>query len=96
MEPSTLNNLTTFANRYERIGTYRLMPADMNLNTGEYKVHRELAIQKRQNRICPAWQIGEHDPEGVGIFPNDEPIVPDGIEDPPVLRLLERKMGKQK
>jgi len=96
MEPSTLNNLTTFVNRFERIGTYRLMPADINLKTGEHKVHRELAIQKRQIRICPAWQIGEHDPDGVGVLPKDKPIVPDGLVDPPVLRLLKRKMEKKK
>jgi len=54
MEPSTLNNLTTFANRYERIGTYRLMPADMNLNTGEYKVQSGTSDPKTAEQNLPS------------------------------------------
>jgi hypothetical protein len=57
---------------------------------------RGLEVQKRQVRICPAWQIGEHNLDGVGILPDDTPIVPEGDPDPPVLRLLEQKRTRAK
>lgn len=96
MEPSTSENLTTFVNRFERVGTYQLMPAHIDLRTGKHETYPDLAIQKRQIRISPAWKIEEHDPDGVGIFPHDKPIIPDGVPDPPVLRLLARKNKRTK
>ena len=91
MEPSTSKNLTAFVNRFERIGTYRLMPARIDLRTGKHETYPDLAIQKRKIRVSPAWAIEEHDPDGVGILPNDKPIIPDGVSDPPVLKVLARK-----
>jgi hypothetical protein len=96
MEPSTSRNLTTFVNRFERIGTYRLMPAQIDLRTGKHDPYPDLAIQKRQIRISPAWKIEEHDPDGVGILPHDKPIIPDGVPDAPVLKLLARKNKRTK
>lgn len=96
MKPSTSKNLSEFANRFGRIGTYRLMPAEINLGTGKHKPYVNLAIQKRQVRISPAWQVEEHDPDGVGIFPDDKPIIPEGVCDAPVLRLIERKNKRAK
>jgi hypothetical protein len=91
MEPSTSRNLTTFVNRFERIGTYRLMPAQIDIRARKFRPYPELAIQKRKIRIAPAWTIEEHDPDGVGIRPSDKPIIPDGVSDPPVLKVLARK-----
>jgi hypothetical protein len=91
MEPATSSNLTTFVNRFERVGTYRLMPAQLDLKAGECRPYPDLAIQKRKIRIAPAWTIEEHDPDGVGILPRDKPIIPEGISDPPVLKVLARK-----
>jgi hypothetical protein len=91
VEPSTSRNLTGFASRFETTGTYRLMPGLIDFKNGKSQPYPDLAIQKRQIRICPAWQIEEHDPDGVGIFPDDKPIIPEGVLDPPVLKLLERK-----
>jgi hypothetical protein len=96
MTPSTSKNLAGFVERFERIGTYRLMPAQVDIKTGEYCPFPELAIQKCQMRICPAWKIAEHDPDGIGIFPDDKPVIPEGVVDPPVLKRLERKNRRTK
>jgi hypothetical protein len=96
MEPSTSRNLTAFINRFERIGTYRLMPAQIDVSTGKCNPYPDLAIQKRQIKISPAWKIEEHDPDGVGILPADKPIIPEGITDAPVLKVLERKNKRTK
>ena len=91
MEPSTSRNLTAFVSRFERIGTYRLMPAQIDLRAGKSEPYPDLAIQKHKIRISPAWTVEEHDPDGVGILPHDKPIIPDGVSDAPVLKVLARK-----
>jgi hypothetical protein len=50
--------------------------------------------------VRPAWQVGENDPESVGLSIENEPIIPDGITDPPVYAVLKRigerrKVGNQ-
>jgi hypothetical protein len=96
VEPTTSRNLTGFASRFEKVGTYRLMPGLIDLKNGKSRPYPDLSIQKRQIRICPAWQIEEHDPDGVGIFPDDTPIIPEGVSDPPILKLLARKRARTK
>jgi len=67
------------------------MPGYIDIRSQQYRPHPDLAIRKSEIRICPAWQIQEHDPDGVGIFDNDDPIIPADVSEPPVLKLLQRK-----
>ncbi len=96
MEPSTSRNLMEFVSRFERIGTYRLMPAQIDLETGKCRPFDDLSIQKHKMRVIPAWKIEEHDPDQVGIFPHDKPVIPDGVQDAPVLKLLARRRNRTK
>ena len=41
-----------------------------------------------------AWQIDENDPDSVAIFSDDDPIIPEGVDEPPVYRALARKKRK--
>ncbi len=91
MDPIDATNLETFRARYERVRKYRILPAFMPDLTGKPELFFDLSIEKKSIRICPAWQIGEHDPDSLAIYPEDEPIVPSGVAEPPVLRLLKRK-----
>lgn len=95
MEPSTSANLTGFRNRFERAGAYQLMPGYIDVKNHTYRPYPELAIQKRELRISPAWQIGEHDPDGCGVFESDSPIIPSDVSDPPILKVLQRKRRRR-
>ncbi len=40
--------------------------------------------------VRAAWEIGGNDPDMMSLRPQDDPFVPEGVEDAPVLRALER------
>ena len=65
MEPSHSINLDRFRQRFQRVGTYRLMPGYIDVSNQRYRPHPDLAVQKSDIRICPAWQIQEHDPDAI-------------------------------
>ena len=51
----------------------------------------ESAIIKREIIIRNAWEIGLHDLESVAIKKGDIPIIPDNIENAPVLEVLKKR-----
>ena len=51
----------------------------------------ELGILKTKLKLINAWEIGIHEPERVVITEDDEPIIPDNIENAPILELLKEK-----
>jgi hypothetical protein len=91
MDPPDHKNLSNFLERYKNIGWYVLMPAEMKNGMPHSDPFWNYGISIRKLAIRPAWQIGEHDLDAVALEENDEPIIPDGIDDPPVLRLLKRR-----
>lgn len=50
----------------------------------------ELGILKSEVRFRSAWEIGENDPDIVAIQEGDNPIIPEGIDNAPVLTALTR------
>ena len=94
MDPSDLRNLNTFLDNYKRIGTYIIMPAGISVTPPE--PFFDLSIVKRELNIRAAWEIGENDPDVCGILEDSDPIIPEGIEDVPVLRALQRFGKKNK
>jgi hypothetical protein len=95
MDPPDSKNLEAFRVRYERVRRYRILPAFMLGATAKPEPFLDLAISKRSIRICPAWQIGENDPDSVAIDPQEEAIVPPEMKEPPILRLLDRRRRKK-
>jgi hypothetical protein len=43
--------------------------------------------------VHAAWEIGENDQDIIGIT-EDDPIIPPGVADPPVLKVLARRKPK--
>jgi hypothetical protein len=90
MDPPDSRNLTAFLEQYERIGKYVILPAHFS-DTAEFpEPFWELWIGKRELHVRPAWQIDENDPDGIAVGEDDDPIIPDGIKDAPVIRVLQR------
>ena len=57
---------------------------------------RHCGIEKRELNVRPAWQIGEHDPDRVGIKDDDDVIRPEGFAVVPVLGVRESKRKQRK
>jgi len=90
MNPTDSRNLDTFLARFERLGRYMLVPAVLSNDLQQPDFQFDLWIGKQSLRVVPAWQVGKNDPDGVALHPDDDPIIPDGVQDAPVTGLLER------
>lgn len=87
MEPTTSANLERFLAAYRHHGRYLLVPAEMG-PPPSFSVN--LCLGKLQLEVRAAWQIGENDPDASALLDSDEPIIPDGTVDAPVIKALAR------
>ncbi|MDE0146014.1 MAG: hypothetical protein OXL95_09115 [Nitrospira sp.] len=91
MTPDNSRNLENFLQFYNRTGYFFLAPAQINTDGKLLQMPaRELALLKRKLYVRQAWQIGENDPDIAVFDKDDEPIVPEGVTDPPVNTVLRR------
>jgi len=93
MTPSSSVNLDMFLDRFKIIGRYVIAPAHfINANDkGPIKILGDVCIEKTSLNVRPAWQIGENDPDIVGVQPDDDPIIPNDVKNPPILKALARR-----
>ena len=87
--PENLNNLIR---SFEKTKKYHLCPAKIvDKQTGSILPYYDLAIFKSEIYIKEAWEISDSDLDSGAIRPNDDPIIPENVENPPILKVLRRK-----
>jgi hypothetical protein len=91
---SSSKNLDNLINNFDILKQYRLCPGKI-IDNGKIKPYSDREILKRTLFVKNAWEIGEHDFDSVVIRKNDSPIIPDDIEDVPVLKLLKKRNEKE-
>lgn len=98
MDPSTPKNLEQFLTQYKETNSYIILPGHYENPSLPPVLCTELGIEKRNLRVCEAWQIDEHDLDICALQPGINPIIPDGIKNAPVHRALKyiTKMIKQR
>ncbi|WP_303864926.1 hypothetical protein [Alkalibaculum bacchi] len=87
-------NLLRFEKALFKANNYYICPAIMTSSTSQPEIIYELMIKKKKTSvsICDAWEIENDDILGItGILPTDNPIIPEGKQDVPVLKALKRK-----
>lgn len=88
MVPTSGVNLQRFLRSYDAAGRYFLAGAvNRDEQSGPVPVS-DVHIGKRELNVRNAWQIGRNDPDVVGIREDDDPIIPPGQQDAPVLEVL--------
>ena len=91
MEPSSDYNLRRFLNSYEKFHRYALAHCILNdQGQGPTPVFDNYIV-KHELHVRDAWQIGRHDPDGVGIHEDDDVIIPSDQPNAPVVELLRSK-----
>ena len=96
MSPSSSTNLNNFVTVFRETGSYFLAPVLLSTSKNIVGVpSRQFAIAKRHLDIREAWQIGENDPDISALNEDDDPIIPEGVTDPPVNRALTRIRTKR-
>lgn len=83
-------NLAVFLNASEDFGGYLLAPIVAKGDLSDGKFLPEYGIGKRHLSVRSAWEIGEHDPDCIVLRPDHDPIIPTDVENPPVVKALER------
>lgn len=96
MEPTSDTNLNTFLSQYEAFGGYLVAHAILRDKSSEPFPVFEPNIYKQELYVRDAWEIGNHDIDSIGIRINDDPIIPPGKDDAPVLELLRSRRRKYK
>ena len=95
MEPDSSENLDRFLEDYNKFGTFGLTAAIVNgARQASFLTH--LTITKSKVHIKEAWEVGPNDPELMAIKADDNPIIPKGINNPPILKALARKKSVKK
>jgi hypothetical protein len=85
------NNLDRFLAKFREMGWFVILPVQMINPTELSTPIWDFGIVKREINVRPAWEIGPNDPDAVAITPSDDPTIPDGITNAPVLETLNRK-----
>lgn len=88
MEPRDSRNLDNFIKFFDKLKFYILLPGYVSPDFSDVDYFWNLGILKQKIFIRPAWQIEENDYDLCGLQPDDKVILPEDMEDPPVIRAL--------
>lgn len=93
MNATTPDNLNRFLQARNAVDAFFIAPAfaPSGLEGGKPPEigGRDLFILIHQIHERNAWEIGLKDEDSIAIHKEDNPIIPEGISDPPVIKLLE-------
>jgi len=94
MTPSSSDNLDRFLAAYEKSESFILSYAVVkNEKILPPSSNDRKMIRKFDINVIEAWEIGPNDIEIMAIQENDEPIIPEGVINPPILESLKRKFS---
>ncbi|MGA8613245.1 MAG: hypothetical protein WB760_16395 [Xanthobacteraceae bacterium] len=96
MDSAQQNTMRDFHRLREQHGCYYLAPAAMPTGATAPKLLSEVSILKRDVVTRSAWEIGVNDPDISALQDEDEPHIPDGIENPPIREALEWLRSKRR
>ncbi|MCK4842679.1 MAG: hypothetical protein KAT04_12485 [Methylococcales bacterium] len=95
MTPLSSKNLDMFLSEFKKRKSYLLSYAIVKdekmipISTKNRKT-----ILKHHINVVDAWQVGPNDMEVMAIDKDDEPVIPEGINDAPIIEVLKRNFNK--
>ena len=93
MTPSTSENLDRFLSEFSERKSYILSYAVVkNERIMESSSTKKKSIRKFGINVLEAWKIGPNDIEVMAIRSDDNPLIPEGVSNPPIIESLKRKL----
>lgn len=90
MYPKTSVHLDAFLGAYAHAGSFLLVPFHLPGRRGQPIPIPVKPIPMHELHVRQAWEVSDNDPDVMALRPDDDPYIPPGIENPPVLRALAR------
>lgn len=95
MTPATSENLTNFLKAFNKFDAFFLVPAQLPTSSQSMPVIEfKLSLLKRQLHIRAAWQIGENDHDIVALDDDEDPYIPDGVVNAPVIKAIAARRAR--
>jgi hypothetical protein len=92
MTPSTSENLDRFLSAFNERKNYILSYAVVkNERIIESSLAKKKTIRKFDINVLEAWKVGPNDIEVMAINSDDDPLIPEGVSNPPIIESLKRK-----
>ena len=88
MEPANDDNLRRFLDGYAKFGAYFLGHAQQPSGSVMFEPKGENFMVKREVNVRNAWEMGRNDPDAMALHLDDDPIIPPGQANPPILETL--------
>ncbi|HWY79107.1 MAG TPA: hypothetical protein VNW29_01995 [Candidatus Sulfotelmatobacter sp.] len=97
LEPDSTRNLDGFSKSFNRFGVYLLAPVIVkpSKQNPNPEINTDLGIVKKSFEDRHAWEVGPNDLDLGGINEKDDIIIPEGTENPPVLKLIKWRLAKK-
>lgn len=94
MTPSTSENLDRFLSAFDDRKSYILSYAVVkNERIIVNSSVKKKSIRKFDINVLEAWKIGPNDIEVMVIHSDDDPLIPEGVSNAPIIETLKRKLG---
>jgi len=94
MTPLTSENLDRFLSAFKARKSYFLSYAVVkNEKIIPNSSKKKKSIRKFDINVVEAWKIGPNDIEMMAIHSDDDPLVPKGVSNPPIIESLKRKFS---
>ena len=88
MEAASAEGLDGFLAALKESPDFLLVPAQYNKETGKSSIGFRLGIRNIELVVRNAWEIAVGEQDMIGLSPDDNPIIPDGVEGPPCRETL--------
>ncbi|WP_073999740.1 hypothetical protein [Serratia plymuthica] len=95
MTPSTSENLNRFLSAFVEKKSYILSYAVVkDERIIENSLVKKKSIRKFDINVLEAWKIGPNDIEVMAIHSDDDPLIPEGVSNAPIIESLKRKFSQ--
>lgn len=95
MTPTNPRNLEGFLESYGRFNYFTLAPCFIDIKTGKPEMLNEWGFVMKELSVRNAWEVTINDLEMTAIEATDNPVIPKGITNAPVLEILKLKRKRK-
>jgi len=92
--PNNPDNMYRIEQMVKSKTKFLFCPAQMTIDGKDIEPFFEKGIIKSEIEIKNAWELGLNDPASVAIIDDDDPIIPIGVENAPVIEILRKRKKK--